>query len=143
MSKDIFQTQMIEDTIVLKKCKVVAQKYFDRETCSQLHLDIRRADFVDSLIATLWGYFDKEELDKQDVRFEYWRYESWWDHFKERFFPKWLKKRFPPQKKWDYAVEQVTHCAVFPKATNMKGYERFIRIVEPQIFPNYEREYED
>ena len=34
----------------------------------------------------------------QDEEFYYSKYLSWWDHFKDINFPKWLKKRCPVRK---------------------------------------------
>lgn len=81
---------------------------------------------IDPLLDTI-DFEIKGSLLGEDIRiYEKYYPADWWQHFKERWFPAWLKRRFPVR----YATYQVKVKAVYPdfKPSFPVGDQRYITI---------------
>lgn len=96
--------------VVLKKFKRIAYtaisselaKYFS-EPCMVDIAEHWLDDIMLRVVQPMWG----ETLDKIEVRYP----ADWWEAFKERWLPRWAKKRWPIR----YTVKTMTARGVYPK----------------------------
>lgn len=63
--------------------------------------------FNDEVYYEINAYFLKKQLGNYVVK----RHETWWDHFKETYFPVWLLQRFPVK----YTEEKLTISMCLPE----------------------------
>lgn len=68
-----------------------ADFYFDRQTLEQIRVDIRRRhEIQEDMAVSVMGVvatWRKERMLQVPA--------NWWQHFKQRFFPRWALKRWP------------------------------------------------
>ena len=86
------------DSIILRKelCLNVRRILADRDIYPQnLTFEEYRMDLVDGMAMDMRAYFlgvpEKANHDHRLVPLD------WWQHFKDRWFPKWAKRRWPVQ----------------------------------------------
>ena len=61
-------------------------------SCSlPIKCDVERSAYFAEWIVHTWADFPTQQLRRQEVRWP----RTWWEHFKLRWFPPWLVRRFP------------------------------------------------
>lgn len=111
---------------ILKAVKVRCASVVPDEISRSLRLELKDlADYTAAgLVAQLEAFLYGEEAS-HSVQFS--APADWWQHFKDRWFPHWLRKRFPVQ----YRTQTTTmHAAkLFPHAKPNKFGDPIIRIL--------------
>ena len=93
------QTKYPSNTVTLDKIKLYAYKYFSEAFDDSVSVEIFYKPIFDQ-----W----KMLLVRQALAEKVWEYPAtWWDAFKDRWFPNWLKDRYP--------VEYIHISAVYPE----------------------------
>jgi hypothetical protein len=102
--------------VVLTQLKEIAQKVLSGHALVNLRLESWKNDVADALVYQLSTYVLAEEVENRTktVNFEYPK--SWWQMFKQQYFPKWLLKRFPVKTKKDTRLVTFKKYATYPKA---------------------------
>lgn len=108
---------------IVRACKSIPRVQLTGEG---LKVDSMWGQWADDLVLTLWGYFDTEEVDHEDVTFTWRTYASWWEDFKDHHMPGRYVKRWPVKWKDHQQVIPVTHTCVFPKATVLPDYKQLV-----------------
>lgn len=96
------------ETIWLEKFKIVAQQRFAREFLGG-SAEISAEIMTDMILAVFRAYVWAEDLKKYEIRYP----ATWWDAFKERWFPYWAKIRWPIQ----WITEIIDIKALYPTLT--------------------------
>lgn len=110
---------------ILERFKVTVSKVLgDAEpiALSNLELEHYFNEVLDAMVLRLNAYLASEKLQHIVVRYP----KDWWQAFKERFFPKWLLRRFPVQ----YHEEHYEVRAFYPYVSlpNERHYVRIVRL---------------
>jgi len=101
----------------LEKLQFTLETYFNEELAHEIAtakdwttVCSVHSVFLDSLIGvSVRGFIWGEPLQKKTIRAP----SNWWQHFKERWFPGWAKRRWPVQ----YRVEILEAHALYPKVS--------------------------
>lgn len=92
---------------ILEKVKLHQMVRLDSHVWEHLKVKQFVDIMVDQIILSFQIALAGETLLKQE-----WRYPaSWWQHLKERWFPRWAKRRWPVQ----YETIRIDAKAVYPK----------------------------
>jgi hypothetical protein len=82
-----------EEEILLQRLRFYAQKTVSAEVLAAMDASFLKAidfdGFIATFVANVWG--------QENVLFEKTWPVTWRDAVKDRWFPKWLKKRYPPE----------------------------------------------
>jgi len=112
-------------TVCLEKFCAVVRKTFPSELISRSNLEI--ASFLepefDRIVLELRAYLASEKLSCIDIKHP----KDWWQAFKERWFPKWLLRRYPVQ----YHEEHYDVRAFYPKVS-LPEERHFVRILKKE-----------
>ncbi len=102
-------TQEIE-RIVLEKLKFGLSEHIHPVLLSKLRLSIEEDIFTKDLIARIRGFVWSKEVKKEvEETFSY--PSNWWEAVKARFFPKFLKRRYPVKYKYkDVVIHHIHIC---------------------------------
>lgn len=101
--------------VPLEKFTFAGQKYVDQSPYYDLKMGDSELVFfrnhVDDLVIELKSEIYGLERDRKTETVSY--PSTWWDAFKKRFFPEWLKKYFPVSYT-EYTV-RMTQCELYPQ----------------------------
>lgn len=111
----------IKKDVTLERLKVTVQKVLTGHVLMTTELESCRNEVINDLVFRLKAELMAEKLEdrKQTVTFEFPK--SWWQHFKQEYFPKWLLNRFPVK---------LTSCE---KTVIFKRYATYPEL--PVVFP--------
>ena len=81
--------------VTLRWLKVKAQQFIPKHVLDNCLLSVEEIaeDWCEGLLLTLEKKVLAREVQEVERVVQY--PATWWQHFKEQFFPSWLKKRFP------------------------------------------------
>ena len=91
----------------LKKLKYVVLQWLDKEFMVSVDFSMHTSFLTDNLVMRVRGFVWAEEIDVVDIRYP----RDWWQAFKERWFPRWLRTRYPVE----YKEHHVDFMAKFPE----------------------------
>src|SRR4030042_1995333 len=102
-SRMIIPDEHLEE-IVLKRLKIMVGSQIGQSVLAAARVDIARDVIDDDLFIKLQTYLLAEELEAQTVEYggdtvkrTYLFPSTWWQHFKQDYFPDWLLGGFPMQ----------------------------------------------
>ena len=97
--------------VQLESLKLMAEAYVSAELLDQLangcKVGVFWNDILDGLVVKLTARITSQELDCIMVEYPM----NWWEAFKERWFPAWVKARWPVT----WLVRTVTSYGLYPK----------------------------
>lgn len=102
-------------------------------TSSNLGFEYYYNEVLNAMVLKLHAYLASERLQHIIVRYP----KDWWQAFKERWFPRWLLKRFPVKYHEEYYEARVFYPYV--SLPNERHYVRIIRCSEgenDEVRPN-------
>jgi hypothetical protein len=118
----------VEIEIPLEKIRIQGRKMFGRDELANMKLE-RFHDFLLDAIVYQWSTIcsgEKVRNDKKEVTFTY--PANWFEHMKfAKYFPKWLKQKYPIKWKVYRQTVEFKEIAVFPKLSdylNIHGKDR-------------------
>ncbi len=99
--------------LTLEKLRYKGSMVMFNEVAAEMTVEIV-ADFItDSFIVNMGGYVWQNQIHRKVQTMT--QYCSWWDDFKETFFPEWLKRRMPVRTyDIDHTVEFIHTCPHLP-----------------------------
>jgi len=80
-------------SITLEKCRMAFEQILSADQLAQLEIIPPREMFGGLAFRVERSSFGEHKREDVEVQFEF--PSSWWQHFKQQHFPKWLLKRFP------------------------------------------------
>lgn len=89
--------------LTLEKLRFKGRMMMSNEAASEMTVEMVADFMVDSFVANMGGYVWQNQIHKQTTPMSL--YCSWWDDFKDTFFPEWLRRRMPVR---TYDVEHTT-----------------------------------
>lgn len=87
--------------------------------CERMQAQILRDFDWDGYTLRLWTYILAEDLETKTYNFEAKWPSTPWQHFKEKYFPRWLLARFPVEYSKKEQTVEFTARAYYPKAANI------------------------
>lgn len=116
---DIFN----EHSVTLKKLRFQLSRIIHKEFLEELELDGRLErwfdDYVTGLALSLRSQIWAEKVEEVSHTFR--TPKTWWEHTKERWFPKWYLKKWPVR--YDVTDVRLKRYATFPELKLCKDYE--------------------
>jgi len=101
--------------VVLTQLKETAQKVFSGYALMHLKLENWKNDVADVLVYQLSTHILAEEVENRTKTICFKYPKSWWQMFKQQYFPKWLLKKFPVKTKKDTRLVTFKKYATYPK----------------------------
>lgn len=99
--------------LTLEKLKFKGRMVMSNEAANGMTVEMVADFMVDSFVANMGGYVWQNQIHKQTTPMSL--YCSWWDDFKDTFFPKWLRRRMPVRTyDVDHTVEFIHTCPHLP-----------------------------
>lgn len=89
--------------LTLEKLRFKGRMVMSNEAAAEMTVEMVADLMVDSFVANMGGYVWQNQIHKQTTPMSL--YCSWWDDFKDTFFPGWLLRRMPVH---TYDVEHTT-----------------------------------
>lgn len=119
--------QVILEALEYRFCKEISDYYPTEINIREDFTDLGKSMYLE-LRQYIWA--EKLQETKQKVEFTV-RYPStWWQHFKQANFPRWLLKKYPVKEKTVYKSETINfeRIALFPEFRyhSKKSVERFV-----------------
>jgi hypothetical protein len=104
MMKDFVEFQTVE----LEKLKLgLHQAVSENALLMDPRIEVVRDQIIGHIVAKVQGYIWSEQLETWDVKYP----SDWWQAFKERWAPKWAKKRWPVE----YQYHRYELKALYPE----------------------------
>ncbi len=96
------------DEVILKKSLVsyIQREPFNRISMSGLKIEGYLDGLVGHMVLRMYKYLESEEVGEHCVTYP----RDWWQHFKQRWFPMWLRLRYPIQ----YRSEKFEMGVLYP-----------------------------
>ena len=82
--------------LLLHKTEFVLQQSFSPRELAQMKWYAHENRLGEIILHLKRSFYSEKKITEEVVIFH--EYNSWWDHFKDIYFPKWLLKRFPVKK---------------------------------------------
>lgn len=125
MSKNLLDlTSNIIETINLDIQKFIMHEEISYKDLEKLliHFDIQRSAFSQNYILRFYASIAAQKLDEKRCQYP----ADWKEAFKERWFPKWLLKRYPVK----YTYIEMKAVQLYPKIQLPNGYGPCIEVVK-------------
>lgn len=105
----------IEKSVLLEKLQFNVSQMVPGHTLATTKLDIIKNNTINALVFQLRAEVMAEKLEDRTQMITFKVPKSWWQHFKQEKFPKWLLRKFPV--KLSLCVKFVTfkHYATYPE----------------------------
>lgn len=120
-----FNTPIDYEKRNFQKVRLAVQNQYSLEMIRDLELEFFTRDEIGKLLFTLNGYIWKEIFNPIQIVSHP---ATWFDAFKEKYFPEWLKKRFPVK----YA--SIWFQPKFLRPDLAMSVDKFIENVEFMVF---------
>lgn len=75
----------------VEKLRFRARQYMSAEAADGMTVEITADYIAESFVANMCGFVWQNQIHKQTDTMNV--HVTWWDHFKDTFFPEWLKRR--------------------------------------------------
>ena len=100
-------------TLTLEKLKIRGRMVMSAEAADEMTVEIVAEYMADSFVVNMSGFVWQNQIHRQTQTMD--MYSSWWDDFKDTFFPEWLKRRMPVRTySIDHTVEFIHTCPHLP-----------------------------
>lgn len=102
-------------SIMFRKAVVTQSPEFNNSyILSNVRAIKQMEDYGSMFSIALATEFLAERTDRKTFSFPYYVHKSWWQHFKDDCFPKWLKERFPVKMEIKIQKEDLSAWEVYP-----------------------------
>lgn len=98
-------TDGVTREVKLERVKFYFQQAFSENLIDYILLDWR--NYFDTYVLEAVVRFFADDEYSETITYPV----TWWDAFKDRWFPKWLQKRFPV----NYKVHEISSRVIYPK----------------------------
>ncbi len=99
--------------LTVEKLRLHARTWMSGEVADGLEVKIMADHLADGFAASLAGFVWQNQIYRETETMK--QYCSWWDDFKETFFPEWLKRRMPVRTyEIDTSIKFIHTCAHLP-----------------------------
>lgn len=128
------------EEILLKKCQMVFEQYLSPKQVEQIILQPPEQVYGKLLFRIEREFFGERKQEEVEVQFQF--PASWWQHFKQRWFPDWLLKRYPIVMKnhvGKYRVDAQFYFPDLPIQHNHPGLSvciPFVQALDSRFFNN-------
>jgi len=96
---EIKYKEQVAKVVLLQARHVISQRELGQMFASSVKLDFWTDQIGERLVTQLTAKLlgNTVHIEKMPIESLYTKRfpETWWDHFKERWFPEWLKRRYP------------------------------------------------
>lgn len=110
------------EKVVLTKLKIGLKKIITGQMLHDVNIRFSESIMIDGVILDIQTYVMKEDLKEQTYEFRLTYPKTWWDGFKEQYFPIWLENIFP--------VKYTTH----KEKVKFSAYEVYPNL--PKVYPD-------
>lgn len=101
--------------VVLTQLKETAQKVFSGHALVNLKFETWKEETINALVYQLSTHILAEEIENRTKTVCFEHPISWWQMFKQQYFPKYLLKRFPIKTEKDTRLVTFKKYATYPK----------------------------
>lgn len=105
----------IRKSILLEKLRMTASEMVPGHTLATTKLDVIEDNVIDALVFRLEAEVMTEKLEDRTQTTTFEVPKSWWQHFKQEWFPGWLLKRFPVKFESYFKTVIFKHYATYPQ----------------------------
>lgn len=124
--QEIMSKIRLGGVLQVKKTKVFGFDFFKKYP--ELRPEIVVNQIAEELAVELHKILCGEVLEKATISYP----KDWWEAVKERFFPLWLRRKFPVE----YTVRTMEAIAVYPKISLKNNEHNVVFLIDKKVAQN-------
>lgn len=119
----------IKKSVLLERLCVSTSRMVPGHTLATTKLDVIEKSAINALVFQLRAEVMAEKLEERTQMVTFEVPKSWWQHFKQEHFPKWLLKKFPVKLESYTRFMTFEHYATYPELPLVFSKDKIGKIV--------------